>query len=642
MNRKGFYFSFDSLLALSIMIASLAVLYQSSAVETDPFVTTSITYERASMNGQDAMKLASKEDFYVFNSSYRNQLTSTTAIDEEDLDRPIIDGITLLWAARNFTAAEQVSKNYLDSKIPDEFEYRLQVNEGNNSTVIYESKPLPSNPEAVTSISRLVSGHSIDKPSEGYQARARATDIVKNETKSFIISSEGGATGSGELIIDKKFNLSAQKVWNSTFYLAPHYGCDNSDIVSLSVNGEEYDYDDIDWIDEIDTCSSWYTTGRGAFGKIEMNNVIEPGINNVTVAFRNPEYNAHTQPGFRIEVKHENKIQNEISNLEHKKIYFSNIESGYEGSDSGLFAIKGYELPQNADLKNATLNVNASGIERECADDPSWWFGLCNNRYDIRVLHDDEILYRGKAAANGSYTETFDITDETQSGTNLVSLYFNMEGDVTWANQNITLHSDFETENSSYIEVWYEEEGGLEFGTIEVTETDYFGQTGDPIEYSVNFEDRFGVDSSLMSLKSVRLYPTQLTGYRIEAEVWDVGEAEQEVFVSPASRAIPASIFVDPSYYDLSNQNNARLNDLNNNIFQEKSGFEYTLQVPSQVGYGELFENQSAADKDAKERLENVLGPFIKATNIDTDSVDTGNQPYLWGPASVRLVIWNE
>jgi len=70
--------------------------------------------------------------------------------------------------------------------------------------------------------------------------------------------------------------------------------------------------------------------------------------------------------------------------------------------------------------------------------------------------------------------------------------------------------------------------------------------------------------------------------------------------------------------------------------------FQWTIWVPSQVGYGELFENRSNALDDAKERLENRMGRFVDATGIDTGSLSTGNQPYLWGPASVKLVIWSE
>jgi len=151
MIRKGFYFSFDALLALTVMTATLAVVSQSSFVASNSFEVTNIDYRAATTTGQDAMKLASYQDFSRFNGSFRQELVDETAMTDSDLDRTIIDGVSLLWASRNISHAEEVARKYFDSKkISDKYEYRLQVNENGSNTIIYQSSEMPESPEIVS------------------------------------------------------------------------------------------------------------------------------------------------------------------------------------------------------------------------------------------------------------------------------------------------------------------------------------------------------------------------------------------------------------------------------------------------------------------------------------------------------------
>jgi hypothetical protein len=91
VSKKGFYFSFDAFLALSVMAATLAVVSQSSIIASDSFQVSSVDYKKSTTTGQDAMKLASQQDFYSFNSSFRQELVSDTVMEEEDFDRTIVD-----------------------------------------------------------------------------------------------------------------------------------------------------------------------------------------------------------------------------------------------------------------------------------------------------------------------------------------------------------------------------------------------------------------------------------------------------------------------------------------------------------------------------------------------------------------------
>ncbi len=194
--RKGFYFSFDAFLALVVMTMSLVIVGQSSDIASDPFRSNTIDFRNADTTGQDSMRLASRQTFQVFGDSFQQELVNETVMEDSDLNRTILDGITLLWAARNLSYAKESAQRYFNSSLPERYQYRLQVNEDGNETVIYATSGIPSNPDSVSSISRLVSGHKIDRPSEGFQARASLSEVKKRERETLFF---GGYVGDGDI-----------------------------------------------------------------------------------------------------------------------------------------------------------------------------------------------------------------------------------------------------------------------------------------------------------------------------------------------------------------------------------------------------------------------------------------------------------
>jgi len=102
-------------------------------------------------------------------------------------------------------------------------------------------------------------------------------------------------------------------------------------------------------------------------------------------------------------------------------------------------------------------------------------------------------------------------------------------------------------------------------------------------------------------------------------------------------------MYIDPNFYVSPGKNEIKLEDENPDTrFAPESSLEKTVMVPNQVGYGDLFENESAAVNDAEQRLNDLMGEYAEATSIEDETLSTGNQPYLWGPAEVRLVVWRE
>ncbi|MFB6192951.1 MAG: GEVED domain-containing protein [Candidatus Nanohaloarchaea archaeon] len=192
MTRKGFYFSMDAVVALMVMSASMMLVMQISDSASSQFQTESSEYRKLGTTGRDAMKLASAQDLTALNESLQDYIRPT--VGEEAMTKSVLNGISLLWARGNRTAAQRVAKAYFGQKIPENYEFAVNISESGESYLIYRSKMMQGAPQIVTSTSTLVSGHMINKSSTGYRARALLTEVDKNATKRVFM---GGYVGQG-------------------------------------------------------------------------------------------------------------------------------------------------------------------------------------------------------------------------------------------------------------------------------------------------------------------------------------------------------------------------------------------------------------------------------------------------------------
>jgi hypothetical protein len=71
-----------------------------------------------------------------------------------------------------------------------------------------------------------------------------------------------------------------------------------------------------------------------------------------------------------------------------------------------------------------------------------------------------------------------------------------------------------------------------------------------------------------------------------------------------------------------------------------RSIIEYTMLIPSQVGYGDIFQSETAALTDAEQRLNSTMGSFASATVIQKDSFRVGGVPFMYGPFDFRVNTW--
>jgi hypothetical protein len=133
----------------------------------------------------------------------------------------------------------------------------------------------------------------------------------------------------------------------------------------------------------------------------------------------------------------------------------------------------------------------------------------------------------------------------------------------------------------------------------------------------------------------------------IKTYAWFDNLPQNLVFVSPAIRAVPESVYIKPSIWNVG-KNNISLVDFqpggsisDTNYILPWSSFEYTYLAKSMVGYGSVFNSSEAAVNDATERLKQQIGAEgINATNIQVDSKSVYGIEWLWGPSLFKLYVW--
>lgn len=627
--RKGFYFSFDAFLALLVMSASLAVAFQSTQASYDDFRSNTVDFERSTQIGHDAMKLASTDSMNSFDQEFQEELVQETSIEENDLDRTILDGISLLWASREFDYAEEIAREYFDSKVSDR-EYELIVEEGEDENSIYSTSNRPDAPRSVSSISRLVSGHSIDQPDEGFQARATATETTANQTKVVDIPMMGSGANNNRFEISRKFDLEAEQIHSATLYFSAQWGQSNFESNEETINGQSITLggsNEEDWI--------YYEEKEDAqmgFDIADVTDEVQNGWNEFYLEFNNQgDQHAHIQPGTRLEIEYESE---EGAFDEDNVDYLTDLTgtASNQNQRGGIWYNHPVEVPENSSVNEAYLELYAENIEDQTDD-------------DLQVYLNDELLH--SESVSGDVNRNIDFSEQLEEGTNILSIYGNVEiaengevTDFTSTGNNPRIYSDPENnpEESSRVVLDLDmEQSGLQFGEVDVVTTQEVGGIREnPKEFEQTFEDSFEVANTYLNL-------AQLDSVNVTYNAGPTGSLER-VFQSPREYSTPSRIGTGYDLVEGGSTTDYRLEDQCTDTcdFLPESSIETHITVPSQVGYGPLFESQDEAVENAEERLRDELGEFVDATQIDTESVSTGNQPYIWGPASVKLVVWNE
>jgi len=181
MGLKGYYFTFDALIAVSLIIAMIVVmplLYLENPEK-----------EHLNMYSEDLVKILSTVKANEIDNTYITQLRNNNSIRDDNLT--LLGVIGELWATGNTDAAKELSGNLTYGLIPET--YNVGVAMGGDLL----SDVNQSNAKNLASYRRMISGIVEGKDITGYASRVFLTGL--NAQSSVAYSFFGGYVGEGTI-----------------------------------------------------------------------------------------------------------------------------------------------------------------------------------------------------------------------------------------------------------------------------------------------------------------------------------------------------------------------------------------------------------------------------------------------------------
>lgn len=652
--RKGVIFTLDSIISVGLVIALIGFMgiYFS--------ITPEIRYRNVYSNAEDSMQLLSKLTVRDVQPKVQD-LIDDKFILEEDYNKTIIELIGTFWVSGNSSQAANLTRKILDNVTKC---YELTILENINESTIYKS--CQSYGDNIAIATRLASGIEKGKILKGYISRAWATKTKKNSSAVFGFDPEGagnaGTATADRLVITKRFKINATQIFDGKLFILIHSGQNNIHASSqFLVNG-------IDYTPSGNICPGGCSSvGNGgqmccinetdkggntlAFYKGNISGDLKAGWNNIGLSLGKPATgdSTHLHPGSRIEATYYTDEEKLITANVNQSVFFDDIKSPGKNNPNqrgGVWAVMPVNIPKGAEVQNATIHlytINSDGDATERAK----YDGVS----DVMVYFNSTKIF-AKNVTGSRFNVSIDITKNitTTSESNVITVYIDTYNEDFWGSdtKTVTLYSNMQANetNSSRIELVYKAPSSLiKYGFVDVTKVENFkgpyafpgGNNGNPKSYNFSFAN--------FSVYQTFIHVLQLDSENVTINVTPKGEPSLRVFRSPMPGATPSSIYADPTYFNATKNNTITMKDDCNDKcdFLNESSFEYTVYIPAQVGYGDVFENQSAADEDAKKRLNETIKNYLDAISVDLDLVPTGvgGIPGLWGPATFTLRAWD-
>ncbi len=179
--KKGYYFSVDAILGLSIVLVGILIM---GSFYSNQQETTHLTYV-----ADDLIEVLSTVQISDVNNTYVQELIATGHIT--NTNSSLLEQITKLWVEGKHTRASEMARNITEQIIPDNIMFSILVDGG----VVYERTNTSSNVLVLSK--ELVSGMETGKAPKGSTARMYLTGIKSKETNAYVYF--GGFTGQGNV-----------------------------------------------------------------------------------------------------------------------------------------------------------------------------------------------------------------------------------------------------------------------------------------------------------------------------------------------------------------------------------------------------------------------------------------------------------
>ncbi len=603
----------DVIMALFVISATSMLFINSQYTQNSP----EKVYDTYFKISSDSLSFLLKTRIIdVINNPVIQELISQNYIKEEDYNRTLIDLLGTLWAEGN-ELSENLTQSLFSGFMPENINYEVLM--GGQSIFMKNSTP-------ATYLVRnkiLVSGYMVGQPIHGYMARAWLERARGLETMSIPISPSGSGFGrfyfrGGDFVIERDFYVP-DGAENISAYLDLSVHEEGGD-VKVYVNGiEQFSvYSNSILYDRYNIYN--ISTGRNVL-RIEMD--------------RPWSYHCHTHPGIVLRV---NYIKEKNLTYVEERNKTETIHLPYAEGSPATWMIFPFDVPKDSVINGAEFHFEGDGV---------------NSRIEIWV--NDQRIYLSTSPPSTPILN-FDITPylHQNSGnatgeTNIISIYLDIRSDrdtYVWGARGTSIIS-----NESYVFLNYTlPKARNYYGRIIHNAVIYFdeldGKGEDDIKKMYfNWTD-FTIFSAFLNI-------VQRYSWKVAAAAWHEPETEPtwtgsdwsnyQIFKSLTGRAVPTRVYVpvDRFGYDTTNWVKARdFDGSSSNTILPNSSVELNFLVPSQVGYGGVFSNQTDAINDAINRLNQTIAGYVDSGDIETETTEIMDVPTMWGLKPLEVRIW--
>jgi hypothetical protein len=601
MVKKGYIFTTDALIALSVIVLTLIVA--SSIYLSRPGSMLNKGYF-----SQDLLDVLSDMNINETNNAYVASLITGGVIT--NLDNSVLEQIGEFWAEGQQELAVNIFSNLSEGLIPENYGYGLWIDD----ELIYERNTTAER-NLITSKS-MISGISKNKTREGYNARAFARKtrkntnlIVKGDVVSSSVRKPGAGNNLNEVYVTYKVNLPNDATIIDAYWFIEAAWTDNK--FKAYINGV-------------------HIPGSDASGSKLLTDVepyVSPGENEALVVFR---YGSGGREGgddgaSHFVVEYSTDEMNTLQQLTQK--YFGEVISNCSiRYKKPVFALN--------EIKSIDVSMNVVGTTARL------WYVVDGISYNISTknITQNEAEWSNYEIKSAMESEGINYSD-------LTGKYFWFVVDVDDYNSIEAFGAGRKIFSGSYVDVDFELTKEV-YGHIDLTRVVpvYAYSSAEMSDFYRNVEWRYNLstnDTDLMALDSQFAWL-----YR------DGTNPSQEVISNSNTLYShpPSPLIKELARFGLT-QDNGGISD-GENVYKLMFGsgyginpfnslVDFTILIKGMVPYGSTFPTKELAVNDAVQRLQEVLGDFINATEIENETISIPEVPSMWGPAIAEVRTWH-
>jgi hypothetical protein len=602
---KGFIFTTDVFIGLSlsiiILLAFISYEFESSLPEKK--------YEKLNYVATDVVNLLS--NMRIKGVAYKpsiKQLVSQGVIKGDDMNLTVLDLIGSLWFGGNNSLAVNVSREILQS-----FNGTC-INLTVGTDTIYSSCNSSKVPPNIAVRSKIESGYDVGKPVSGYISRAIATKMTKNNTlvqKGDVISSSVRKPSSGNnnnvvnITYDMKVPSDALLI-NSLWFIETAY-TDNdiqAYINNVFVTGSD---------------------GTGSEILNHLNSYLHTGTNRLTTVtmYGGSGYEAGDDGASHFILNYSTADVDTLPSRD--TLYFANVVSlttiQYKKPIFVAGVISGIDVNMSLKARNATLRIEFEGTI-----------------YNISLKN----VTNGMVFWNSSEISKA-LNSSNVSFSNFTRKYFWAIVETETYHERENLGTERDIYNTSYVKV---------NATYDIGSYGYLDLTNVVPVKSFSSQDTGGfyrIASWMFNSTALPLYfDSQLawlyhTGTDPSQNVIGNGKI---LFSHP-----PRPLINDLARFGYTNTTGEIMSGVNYYNLSFGDGYavnpsdsltDYTQLIPSQVGYGDVFNSTDAAASDAMSRLTTLMTKYIIPQEITLQNKSITGIRWLWGPSIFEISAWEK